>query len=56
MRKSQVSEKKIKGNARKYDAYREAWTRIKQAQKNGFFLEAITIQESIISDRLIESI
>lgn len=53
MRKSQASEKEIKGNAKKYEAYREAWTRIAQAQENGFFLEAITIQESIISDRLI---
>lgn len=53
MRKSQVLEKDIKGNARKYEAYREAWARVKQAQQDGFFLEAITIQESIISDRLI---
>ena len=51
--KRQPSEKEIKGNAKKYEAYREAWVRIKQAQENGFFLEAITIQESIISDRLI---
>ena len=42
----------VKGNAKKYAAYREAWARIKQAQENEFFLEAITIQESIISDRL----
>ena len=53
MKKSQPVKKKVKGNAKKYEAYREAWTRIKQAQENGFFLEAITIQESIISDRLI---
>ena len=53
MRKSQVLEKEVKGNVNKYDAYREAWTRVKQAQEHGFFLEAITIQESIISDRLI---
>lgn len=53
MRKSQVVRKDIKGNAKKYEAYREAWTRVKQAIENGFFIEAITIQESIISDRLI---
>lgn len=53
MRKSQVVKKDIKGNVKKYEAYREAWTRIKQAIENGFFIEAITIQESIISDRII---
>jgi len=53
MRKSQVTEQKISGNSEKYESYREAWSRIKQAQENDFFLEAITIQESIISDRLI---
>jgi hypothetical protein len=39
-------------NTAKYLAYREAWTRIKEAQKQCFYLEAITIEESIISDRL----
>lgn len=53
MRKSQTSDKAIIGNAEKFEAYREAWSRIKLAQENHFFLEAITIQESIISDRLI---
>lgn len=53
MRKSQVPLKEIAGNAEKYESYREAWSRIKLAQENHFFLEAITIQESIISDRLI---
>lgn len=53
MRKSSVAKQKIKGNFEKYESYREAWARIKQAQDNDFFLEAITIQESIISDRLI---
>ena len=42
----------IQGNADKYRAYREAWTRIKEAQLQEFYLEAITIEESIISDRL----
>lgn len=53
LRKSQTPQKEIAGNATKYQAYREAWSRIKLAQENHFFLEAITIQESIISDRLI---
>lgn len=41
-----------KGNAPKYLSYREAWTRIKIAQENGFYFEAVTLQESVISDRL----
>lgn len=53
LRVSGSSKRDVNGNAIKYEAYREAWTRIKQAQKSGFFLEAITIEESIISDRLI---
>ena len=53
VRKSNISSKEIGGNADKYESYREAWSRIKLAQENHFFLEAITIQESIISDRLI---
>jgi hypothetical protein len=52
-RKSQVPSKEIAGNVSKYESYREAWSRIKLAQENHFFLEAITIKESIISDRLI---
>lgn len=50
--KSTQVTKPINGNAAKFLAYREAWTRIKQAQEQGFYLEAITIEESIISDRL----
>jgi hypothetical protein len=53
MRKTQATEQEINGDFEKYESYREAWARIKQAQENDFFLEAITIQESIISDRLI---
>ncbi len=53
VRKSTSPQKLIAGNSSKYDSYREAWSRIQLAQDNGFFLEAITIQESIISDRLI---
>lgn len=52
LRVSRTSSKEIAGNAAKYESYREAWSRIKLAQENHFFLEAITIQESIISDRL----
>jgi hypothetical protein len=50
--KSSALAKSINGNTAKYLAYREAWTWIKEAQKQGFYLEAITIEESIISDRL----
>ena len=52
IRKSTKPIKQVNGNADKFFAYREAWTRIKEAQKYGFYLEAITIEESIISDRL----
>lgn len=41
-----------KGNIKKYLSYREAWSRIKQAQEQGFYLEAVTLVESILSDRL----
>jgi hypothetical protein len=40
-------------NISKYLSYQEAWTRIKQAQKQDFYLEAVTLEESIITDRLI---
>ena len=43
----------IQGNAAKYFSYREAWTRIIKSQEQGFYLEAVTIEESIITDRLI---
>lgn len=52
IRKSGKLSQQINGDADKFLAYREAWTRIKEAQKQGFYLEAITIEESIISDRL----
>jgi hypothetical protein len=42
-----------KGNAGKYYCYKEAWDRIRNALKRGFYLEAVTLEESIISDRLI---
>ncbi|MBV8807335.1 MAG: hypothetical protein JO033_01560 [Acidobacteriaceae bacterium] len=40
-------------NANKYFSYREAWVRIKKAQGYGFYLEAVTLEESIIADRLV---
>ena len=40
-------------NANKYFGYREAWGRIRKAQGFGFYLEAVTLEESIIADRLI---
>lgn len=39
-------------NRTKYESYKEAWRRMSAAREQGFFLEAITIQESIIFDRL----
>ncbi|MBK1646676.1 hypothetical protein CKO25_18940 [Thiocapsa imhoffii] len=51
-RKSFPSAKQINGNAPKYESYKEAWARIRQAQESGFYLEAIVIEESIIADRL----
>lgn len=42
-----------KANANKYFSYREAWGRIRKAQGHGFYLEAVTLEESIIADRLI---
>lgn len=41
-----------KGNIAKFFSYTEAWARIREARRSGFFLEAVTIEESIISDRL----
>lgn len=40
-------------NANKYFSYREAWVRIKKARGSGFYLEAVTLEESIIADRLV---
>jgi len=40
------------GDGAKYLSYREAWARINLATRQGFFLEAVTVSESIISDRL----
>jgi len=50
--KSEPRTAPVNGNAEKYRSYREAWARVKQAQEHGFYIEAVTIEESIISDRL----
>jgi hypothetical protein len=49
-RKSEA--KKAKGNSRKFDSFREALARIKMAQADGWYFEAVTLQESILCDRL----
>jgi hypothetical protein len=41
------------GNAAKYFSYAEAWGRIKKSIGCEFYLEAVTIEESIMCDRLI---
>ncbi len=43
----------VKRNGEKGLSYTAAWGRIKASQVCGFYLEAITLEESIISDRLI---
>lgn len=54
MRRRKSSLKKVgKGDQNKFDRYREAFTRIKLARSEGFHLEAITIEESILSDRML---
>lgn len=40
-------------NTPKYLSYQEAWRRIKQAQEQEFYLEAVTLEESVMTDRLI---
>ena len=53
MRKSRDPENIPQGNAEKYLSYREAWARVRVSQGHGFYFEAVTLEESIISDRLI---
>jgi hypothetical protein len=53
MRKSRIPDHVLKGNAAKHLSYREAWARIGAAQGHGFYLEAVTLVESMITDRLI---
>jgi hypothetical protein len=50
IRKSSV--KQSKGNSNKYGSFREAFSRVKQAQVDGWYFEAVTLQESILCDRL----
>lgn len=52
-KKSNPSDKIVNGNVNKYYSYREAMTRIKLAIENGYYFEAITIEESILCDRLL---
>jgi hypothetical protein len=40
-------------NANKYFSYREAWVRVKKARASRYYLEAVTLEESIIADRLL---
>jgi hypothetical protein len=40
-------------NANKRYSYAAAWVRIKKAHGSGFYFEAVTLEESIIADRLI---
>lgn len=49
---SQDFEKEVSGNKAKYLSYKEANARISAAILKGFYLEAITIEESILCDRL----
>jgi hypothetical protein len=42
----------VNGNQMKYLSYKEAWGRINIGIEAGFYFEAVTICESIISDRL----
>jgi len=53
IRKSEISGTNASGNEEKYHSYREAWARINAALDEGFYFEAVTIEESIITDRLI---
>lgn len=50
---SSIPNRTPEGNVTKNLSYREAWSRIKKAQEQGFYLEAVTLEESIITDRLI---
>jgi hypothetical protein len=52
-RKSKIATgRTVKGDKAKFLSYAEAWARIRAAQRQGFFREAVAIQESIVSDRL----
>ena len=51
--KSENVGKAKKGNIEKFNSYAEGFARINEANEKGFYLEAITIEESIIVDRLL---
>jgi hypothetical protein len=53
MRKSRILDVKVKGNVANHLSYREAWARIGAARGHGFCLEAVTLVESMITDRLV---
>ncbi len=52
MRKSKVADKPPQGKKHRYYSYCEAWARIASANRQGFYLESVTIVESILSDRI----
>lgn len=45
--------KVVEKNIHKYESYKNAFDQIKLAIEEGFYLEAITIEESILCDRLL---
>jgi hypothetical protein len=51
--KSTPTAQEAEGNTKKFLSYREAWARIRLSIDTGFFFEAVTLEESVISDRLI---
>ena len=53
MRKSPDLLQEPQGNTAKFFSYREAWTRINLACEHEFYLEAVALTESIITDKLI---
>jgi hypothetical protein len=53
IRENESKEMKVHGNAPKFWSYREAWKRIQSSFVSEHYLETISIQESILSDRLL---
>jgi hypothetical protein len=55
MKKKESQNKKLIPieNFKKYYSYKEAWDRITSSIEKEFYLEAVTIEESIISDRIL---
>ena len=48
-----MATKQVKGNAKKYASYVYAFKQIDKALNDKYYLEALTLCESIISDRLL---